>query len=139
MAKHISPMRLNENLVAEAQVIAATMHRSTAEQIEYWSEIGKRISNELTTQQLTQLMTGVGHVVFTVPTPAPLDVMALSDEVEADSKAGRLHTDLLAQGQILYEPAPEGVGLLTAFHPDGTTSKGRFKNGAFKTVRKNSA
>jgi len=33
MAKHTSPMRLNENLVSEAQVMAIAMHRSTAEQI----------------------------------------------------------------------------------------------------------
>lgn len=34
-------VKLSDNLVEQARVFAKIMHRSTAGQIEYWSQIGK--------------------------------------------------------------------------------------------------
>ena len=36
MAKAISPIRLQNELMESAKVVGALMHRSAAEQIEYW-------------------------------------------------------------------------------------------------------
>ena len=136
MAKHTSPMRLNENLVSEAQVVAVAMHRSVAEQIEYWSEMGKRLSATLTPQQAVDFMQGQAKVVIESQSHVPLDVLALSDEVAADSRTGELVELLLAKGQTLYAPAPEGGGLLSATFPGGVVKKGRFVKGQFKPLRK---
>lgn len=50
-AKHISTMSLNENLVNEAKVVAASISRTATEQIEFWSEVGKRVTADLTHAQ----------------------------------------------------------------------------------------
>jgi hypothetical protein len=136
MAKHTSPMRLNEQLVREAQTVSALLNRSAAEQIEYWSELGKRVSAELTPAQTIQIMTGIGKIVVETPHYEPLDVLALASEVEADSQAGALSQELLDRGQTLYSPAAEGGGVLKACYPDGTSEKGRFTDGKFKPLRK---
>lgn len=135
MAKHTSPMRLNESLVNEAQVVAASMSRTTAEQIEFWSEIGKRVTANLTHAQTLQLMTGSNKVVLEKTPVHAIDVLALANEVGADSLSGSLSKELLAKGQTLYEPAPESGGMLIATLPDGTTKKGHFVKGKFKAQR----
>ena len=136
MAKHTSPMRLDEQLVNEAQSVSALLNRSAAEQIEHWSQLGKRVSAELTPAQTIQIMTGIGKIVVETPSYEPLDVLALSSEVEADSKSGALYQELLDKGQTLYSSTPEGGGVLEAHFPDGTIKKGRFSDGVFKPLRK---
>lgn len=135
MAKHTSPMRLNETLVNEAQVVAASMNRTAAEQIEFWSEIGKRVSANLSQAQIMQLISGSSKVVLEEAPAYAIDVFALANEVGADSLSGSLNKELLDKGHTLYEPAPESGGVLIATMPDGTTKKGRFVNGRFKVQR----
>jgi len=136
MAKHTSPMRLNDNLVSEAQVMAAVMHRSAAEQIEYWSEIGKRLSATLTPQQTVDFMRGQATITIDSPSHTGVNPLALANKVAESSATGELSQSLLKQGQTLYEPASEGGGVLIATMPDGTVQKGKFSNGKFKPLRK---
>ncbi len=44
MAKSASPIRLQEDLMKLAAVTGKRPHRSTAEQIEYWAEMGRNVS-----------------------------------------------------------------------------------------------
>jgi hypothetical protein len=136
MAKHISPMRLNESLVNEAEIIAGVMHRSTAEQIEYWSEMGKRLSSTLTTEQAIEFMSGKANIIVNIPSQPDIDIMALSNEVELDSISGALSKELLAKGQTLYAPSYDSSGTLEAIEPNGNRTKGNFRNGKFKPLRK---
>jgi hypothetical protein len=136
MAKHTSPMRLNDNLVNEAQIVAASMSRTAAEQIEFWSEVGKRVTANLTHAQTLQLMTGNGKVIIEEPAVQSLDVFALAAEVKAESQSSSLSKELLSKGQVLYEAAPEGGGYLIAHLPSGDKLKGKFVDGQFKVARK---
>jgi hypothetical protein len=136
MAKHTSPMRLSENLVDEAKVIANIMHRSTAEQIEYWSEMGKRLSATLTVQQAIEFMSGKINVSVSALSEPTIDIMALSNEVEEDSKSGDLAKELLAKGQTLYAPSHDSGCTLEAIKPNGERVKGNFRNGKFKATRR---
>ena len=61
----------------------------------------------------------------------PLDVLALSYQVEHESESGVVAQELLKKGQTLYAPAPEGDGLLIARYPDGSAVKGHIKGGTF--------
>jgi hypothetical protein len=38
------PVRLQENLMQAAKLTGERFHRSTAEQIEYWADIGRKVS-----------------------------------------------------------------------------------------------
>ena len=138
MSKHNSPMRLNKNLVVEAQVIGNTMRRSAAEQIEFWSELGKHVSNALNAQQVTKLLSGSGTLTFNEAEQKPADVFEIGEEVTAQYKTGKLAVELLDKGNVLYEPSPEGGDMLVAHYPNGEVKTGRFQNGRFKAVRKTS-
>lgn len=61
----------------------------------------------------------------------PLDVLALSYQVEHESESGVVAQELLTKGHTLYAPAPEGDGLLIAHYPDGSAVIGHIKDGTF--------
>jgi hypothetical protein len=128
-------MRLDSALVTDAQAIASTMHRSTAEQIEHWSALGQRLSEALTAQQIAQFLTGIGQITFVQSEHEPIYVMALSEKVEKDSQSGALAQELLSKGHTLYQPSPQGNGILEAIKPDGSRVLGAFKNGVFKALK----
>lgn len=44
MAKAASPVRLQKSLVDAATVAGQQFNRSTAEQIEYWADLGRRVA-----------------------------------------------------------------------------------------------
>ncbi|WP_269617933.1 TA system antitoxin ParD family protein [Zhongshania sp. BJYM1] len=47
MAKAASPIRLQQDLMQAAESTAKRFHRSTAEQIEYWAELGRSVSSSI--------------------------------------------------------------------------------------------
>ncbi len=47
MAKAASPIRLQEELMQAAESTAKLFHRSTAEQIKYWADLGHSVSSTL--------------------------------------------------------------------------------------------
>jgi hypothetical protein len=47
MAKAASPIRLQKELMQAAELTAKRFHRSTAEQIEYWADLGRSVSSTL--------------------------------------------------------------------------------------------
>ena len=47
MAKAASPIRLQQDLMQAAETTAKRFHRSTAEQVEYWAELGRSVAATL--------------------------------------------------------------------------------------------
>jgi hypothetical protein len=47
MAKHNSPMRLNEQLVKDAKIIGSTLSRTAAEQIKKFRELPDWVKNTI--------------------------------------------------------------------------------------------
>lgn len=60
-----------------------------------------------------------------------LDVLALSEEVELDSKLGRISSELLAAGHTLYGKNPNYPKLLERITQQGERSLGHWLNGEF--------
>ena len=60
-----------------------------------------------------------------------LDVLALSEQVEQDSKSGHLSHELLAAGQTLYGKNPNYPELLEQITPEGKKSIGHWRDGEF--------
>ena len=52
MAKAISPIRLQNELMVSAKAVGVLMHRSAAEQIEYWASLGQKVSELVSPQTL---------------------------------------------------------------------------------------
>jgi len=60
MAKAASPIRLQDELMQAASLTSKRFHRSTAEQIEYWADIGRQASEVLDPDVLVSLGSGLG-------------------------------------------------------------------------------
>ncbi|MFC3120751.1 TA system antitoxin ParD family protein [Agaribacter flavus] len=134
MAKHTSPMRLNEQLVKDAQIIGSTLNRTTAEQIEYWSEVGKRVSANLTHAQVISLFQGSASIKIETHCEQEINPFDVANEVNADTS---LSHDLHSQGNVLYSPNTDmtHVGTLKATFPNGEVKFGNFVNGNFVAER----
>lgn len=60
-----------------------------------------------------------------------INVLALSEEVEQDSRSGHLSSELRAQGQTLYAKNPLFPDYLERITPDNKKSLGHWRNGEF--------
>ncbi|WP_206060372.1 TA system antitoxin ParD family protein [Nitrincola alkalilacustris] len=50
---------MEEGLVKQAALAGKQWHRSTAEQIEYWADIGRQVSSTITPDTLLQVCAGL--------------------------------------------------------------------------------
>ena len=66
MAKAASPIRLQKELMQAAESTAKRFHRSTAEQVEYWADLGRKISPTLDPDVLLSIKSGL-TVIKTEP------------------------------------------------------------------------
>ena len=61
MPKAASPVRLQQELMQAAALSGGRFHRSTAEQIEYWAEIGRQVANLLDPDTLLAIAAGLAR------------------------------------------------------------------------------
>ena len=130
MGKASSPLRLEAALVEQAALAGKQLHRSTAEQIEHWAEIGRQIASSLSPETLLQLSTGLARIkVEPIITPS-IDPDALFVELERQRNDGELQADI-SHSRMQYQTSVQYPGLLEQIAPDGTIQLGRFENGEF--------
>ncbi len=130
MAKAASPIRLDKDLMAEASLAASTLHRSTAEQVEYWADIGRKVGRLVDPRALLEVQAGLAtlHVKKTAPVTADPD--AIFAALERDRESGAL-SEAIGVGSVRYQASSSEAGKLEAVYPDGRIEHGIFVNGAF--------
>ncbi len=130
MAKAASPIRLQEELMQAAESTARRFHRSTAEQIEYWADLGRSVSSTIDPDVLLSVLSGLTTIktepVISVPI-APDDVF---EALENDRKAGTLHNTVTSSA-VRYQVSLEYPGHLEQIDPDGNITTGQFEHGQF--------
>lgn len=131
MAKASSPIRLDKSLMDSAATVAKVAHRSTAEQVEFWADIGRTLAQTVDVQTLLSLKAGTVRVVI-----EPIQVKAVNpDELFADLDADRTSGALsqrITQSEARYQASPSYPGWLEQIQADGTRTVGRFHNGEFQ-------
>ncbi len=130
MAKAASPIRLQEELMQAAESTAKRFHRSTAEQIEYWADLGRSVSSTLDPDVLLSVLSGLTIIktepVISLPI-APDDVF---DALEKDRKARTLQNTVTSSA-VRYQASLEHPGYLEQIDPNGNITMGRFEHGQF--------
>ena len=129
MAKAASPIRLQDDLMQAANLTAKRFHRSAAEQIEYWAELGRSVSSTLDPDVLLSVVSGLTKIkVEPVHSPSvdPTDVF---NALEQEREQGTL-TNAVTQSSIKYQASTTHPGYLERIDADGTTV-GMFENGQF--------
>lgn len=117
------PVKLSDDLVLDARVIAQVAERSIAGQIEYWAQLGRAIEPLLKGAQVLALRRAGA-------------VRALSeclDGVDSDEGRRRVTEFIDQQPFPHYEPADE-PGLLVRIDEDGARTIGRFVKRRFVPV-----
>jgi hypothetical protein len=130
MAKAHSPLRLEETLVEQAKVAGVRLHRSTAEQIEYWADLGRSVAKVLTPDNLLQIYAGVATIKVEPVNSPDIDPDALFGTLEQYRGRGLLASSITTSA-MKYQASTEQPGMLEQVAPDGSVAVGQFNNGRF--------
>lgn len=119
------PVKLSDELVLDARLVAELEKRSIAGQIEFWAALGRAVE---------PLLQGV-HVLALRKAGAVRPLSECLDSVESEEGRRRLADHLAALPFPHFEPHPTRRGLLVRIDASGKRTTGRFVNRAFKAVR----
>ncbi len=130
MAKSASPIRLQEGLMRAAALTGERFHRSTAEQIEYWAEMGRHVCRMLDPDDLLSISAGLATIkVESIPSE-PIDPVAVFQSLEAERANGTL-PQTVTSSPIKYQISLTYPGYLEQISADGTIKTGKFQQGKF--------
>jgi hypothetical protein len=130
MAKAHSPLRLEENLVKKATLVSKQMHRSVAQQIEYWADLGERLSKVVTPEMLMQLSSGLARIHVEAVRGEPVDPEAVFMAVDQARDSGEL-ANQVTTSKVKYRASANHPGMLERIDEFGNSQAGHFKNGEF--------
>ena len=135
MAKAASPVRLEQSLMEAATVSGSLLHRSAAEQVEYWADIGRKVSNVITPDTLLAIKSGLLRIRVEEVEPIRLNPDDVFANLDRDRSSGAL-SEAIQSNTIRYQASKTHPGMLEQIHPDGTSIIGQFKNGQFIALDK---
>lgn len=130
MAKSASPIRLQEDLMQAAALTGERFHRSTAEQIEYWAEIGCHVSKMLDPDDLLSVSAGLAKIRIEPVHSEPIDSGEVFQSLETERASGIL-AQTVTSSPIQYQVSVTHPGYLERINPDGTIKTGKFQGGVF--------
>lgn len=130
MAKAPSPVRLESSLMSAAAVAGSTLHRSAAEQIEYWADLGRKVAKNINPETLLAVQAGLAILRVEHVTPSPVDPDVVFAALDRERMSGAL-SQAVATGAVCYQASITRPGLLEACYPDGRIELGQFTNGQF--------
>lgn len=131
MAKAASPVRLERTLMDAAAVEGSLLHRSAAEQIEYWADIGRKISGVISPSDLLAINAGLVKISLEETAPVTADPDAVFAALSRERESGGL-TLAVAGDKPRYQASRTHPGLLEQVWPDGAVRLGQFRNGEFE-------
>ncbi len=130
MAKAASPIRLQADLMKSAELTAKRYHRSTAEQIEYWADVGRQVGEWINPDTLLAVATGQARIHVESIQATPVDPKQVFDELEQARKAGTL-SQSVSTAALRYQVSEDHPGYLDQIDIDGNRITGTFGNGEF--------
>lgn len=130
MAKASSPIRLQQDLMQAAESTAKRFHRSTAEQIEYWAELGRSISSSINPDVLLSIKTGLAKLNVEQVLSPRIDPDAIFSAVERKRSDNSLQNEV-TNSAVRYQSSLTHPGLLERVGRNGEVRIGQFTNGQF--------
>lgn len=124
------PVRLDKNLVHDAEMEVASQKRSAPKQIEYWAEIGRSVARFASSSDLLALKQGFAQVNIVPIASVIVDPTEVFGALETDGEQGAL-SRAVTQAKVWYEASVSHPGLLDRVQADGTRETGSFCDGEF--------
>jgi len=124
-----TPIRLDENLVQEAELEGRSFKRSAPNQIEYWAEIGRQVEGLITPNELVAIRQGFARLhIDDIPSQS-VAVDEVFDAVDVDRMTGALATKI-TRSTTYYEASQSQIGLLDRVS-ENNRETGYFRDGQF--------
>lgn len=133
MAKAHSPVRLQADLMDAASTTGKLMHRSTAEQIEYWASVGRRVSSQLSPDNIVALSSGLANIIVEPVVSNAIDPDAVFESLEYDRSSGNL-ANTISASESRFQASNSHPGYLEKINPQGHITVGQFTNGTFVPI-----
>lgn len=127
-------LRLNDDLVREAEIEALIHKRSPPKQIEYWAQIGKLVARSASSSELLALLQGFAKVEVSQLNSEPVNPSDVFAAVESSRSDGSLSASV-SNASIKYEASQSRAGYLDRVSSGGVRETGSFKNGEFTPVK----
>lgn len=133
MAKAVSPIRLQKEFMSAAELTGKRFHRSTAEQIEYWAEMGRTVSALLDPDDLAAIAAGVAKLELVPIYGKPVDPASVFQTLEDERAAGSL-APRVTSSPVSYQASIEQPGCLEQIDRKGQIRIGKFIDGEFVEI-----
>jgi hypothetical protein len=133
MAKAASPVRLEKELMEAASRSGERLHRSAAEQVEYWADIGRTVDASVSPDTLLEVATGLARLKVERVIATPVDPVDVFARLERDRNNGRL-AESVAGGGVRYQASRQFPGQLERIDAEGQVTVGEFENGEFTAI-----
>ena len=133
MAKANSPVRLQDDLMQAAKLTGERFHRSSAEQIEYWADIGRKVSTVLDPDILSNIAMGLTRVKVEPIYGVRINPDDVFKALDIQREEGEL-AQLVTGSSIKYQSSLKHPGYLEKIDQQGKVEVGRFNEGEFVAV-----
>ena len=130
MAKSASPIRLQAELMQVAESTAKRYHRSTAEQIEYWADLGRSISSSVDPDILLSIASGLTVIKTEAVFSSAIDPNDVFSTLERNRQSGVLQ-ESVSSNSVQYQASTKYLGYLEQSDQDGQIITGQFEDGEF--------
>ncbi len=130
-------LRIDQDLVLQAEREARVQNRSKAKQLEYWAKLGKAVSAELDITDAFAVSQGIKTIRLEIAPSLQsitVDSDAVFNDLERDRAKGIL-ADNVTSAKIYYEASVEHPGYLDRVNSStGKRQTGLFEQGEFKVL-----
>lgn len=133
MAKAASPVRLQKDLMDAATLAGDLLHRSAAEQIEYWADLGRKIARFVDPDKLLEIQSGLAHLKVVPNTVAPINADDIFSALEARRRMGELSRSVTTATPS-YQASITHPGYLEQIDKNDHRTIGMFQNGVFTPI-----
>ncbi len=128
-------VRIDQDLVSQAEREARIQNRSKIKQLEYWAKLGKAISSKLNVADVFAVSQGIKTVrLETTQSVYSIDSDDIFNDLEKDRNSGVL-AENVTSSNIYYEASIDHPGYLECVNKSTKKRQtGTFENGEFRTL-----
>jgi hypothetical protein len=127
-------IRLNADLVFQAQTASTMQCRSIPNQVEYWANLGRIVSSVIGIEDAFAVIQGLKQVRVEPVKTVSIDSGVVFNNLEADRKKG-FKDKPVTSAPFYYEASQKGNGLLDMVNSQtGERKTGKFSKGKFREI-----
>ena len=125
-------IRLNADLIYQAQLAANVQCRSIPNQVEYWATLGRIVSSVIGIEDAFAILQGLKKLRVEPPQTISIDSDTVFNKLEADRAKGFVDKPI-TNAPFYFEASQKIPGLLDKVNSlTGERKTGKFENGKFK-------